>query len=231
MKPIDFLKGHNFKNEYRIGDAVLHRNDAEAVVICEPMQTLFFKDTILNKYLWECRKEGKNIDIDKLRRITLELGKEKDWEKPKKNECVIHLRIGDTKRITASEVSTIINRLKYIKPKSVTFVSFYHHPARVSEEEKIRTLEENDQTIHQLEGACNELGIKVNWRSCLNPDEDFYYLINADTLLCTNGGFSIVSALANPKFNSDNFVGRKSDREAYDFYAKGADELLCTITA
>lgn len=231
MKAIDFLKGHNFKNEYRIGDAVLHRNDAEAVVICEPMQTLFFKDTILNKYLWECRREGKNIDIDKLRRIALELGKEKGWEKPRKGECVVHLRIGDTKRITSSEVKMVAQRLKQLKPTTVTFVSFYHHPASVAEEEKIRTLEENSLTVHQLEAACGELGVKVNWRSCSDPDEDFYYLINADTLLCTNGGFSIVSALTNPTFHPDNFVGRKSDREVYDFYARGTDKLLCTITA
>ena len=160
-----------------------------------------------------------------MRRITLAIGEENKWEKPRKGKCVVHLRVGDSKRITTDEVKRIIKRLKKIKAKSVTFVSFYHDATSVDDNVRTRTLEENEQTIQQLEDHCDEIGVKVNWKSSSNPDEDFYYLINADTLITTNGGFSIVAALTNPTFDSENFLGCSSDCQLYHFYAKGGQYL------
>lgn len=173
---------------YRLGDAIVHRNDA-----AEDILDTKYKGTIGQDYITKASpdsfdfhnvtdKRGKGVDLELLKSLVQEHTDRYSYDTPSKDDLVIHVRTGDMKLVTEKKqvnwMKRVIMRNRKCPIVIVTAMHCHCHTkpgiGRLQEIIDFAKLNNRSVTI----------------RSSETPDADFCYLVNAKRLIVTNGNFS-----------------------------------------
>jgi hypothetical protein len=199
------------RESYRIGDAVVLADDNAESIIVEP--EFDYADTIGYEYIKYVKSTGSYCDYDALYAITNNHVALHGYDTPKKNELVIHIRAGDGKSVGAAksdtwgdtwcgglnEILSVITRVVgNLKPQFITIVTVCHYSDKdltYDEYIKYGVSDVNVGMFNKLFKHMDNIGVPYAIRSSNNVDADLAYIIMADTLIITNGNFSMLGGI------------------------------------
>lgn len=188
----------NEKNRYRLGDCILYF-DNKQILDQKFLYSFAYNDTIMQRMFIELLQNKKFNKIEFCLKIIKE--KSKNIIKPKDNELVIHIRLGDVFGIPDNDplankrpnLEKIINKINKSKYEKIYIVTGEHYgKGNFSSEEvikkgKIKSKDFIDNLISKIPER-----IKYEIKSSENIDDDFIFLCNAPNLFFTgNSSFSL----------------------------------------
>tara|TARA_R110002051_G_scaffold323539_1_gene417535 strand:- start:205 stop:843 length:639 start_codon:yes stop_codon:yes gene_type:complete len=183
---------------YRLGDMVKGRKFRERKDGRELHYELF-PDSLASQYMRETDEDG-NMDV-----LIKLIEKRRSNLKPKKDEVVVHLRVGEVINKSEYTVGELLEKKRpfgngyfYVKPSS-----FYEHQlTRLISAEKItkavivaggcRTHDftKSKTYIKKIKALFEESGLNVKTRFGHSPDDDFVYMCRSEFFIQSGGGFS-----------------------------------------
>jgi hypothetical protein len=212
---------------YRVADLFFKRGRRWRRDIQAVLKKKRFKNTIMYDYL----KTGKNRDYSELRNIILQHAKKNNYPIPKKDELVIHLRLGDMLEKTSLTIGYDAMKSLYedfienidlnsLKISKITVVTALHFGANDMRGIFFHSEKAERNSFLMLEYLKEELaktGIEVNIYSNENIDKDICYMVTSNYFIAGVSLFSdLLSRCISPdascfKFMRERFLRFRGD--------------------
>lgn len=185
--------------DYRIADVIYKKgirwNDSKKKIINEKK----YFDTILYKYLNTNKKDI--VDLKLLKKIIIREGTIKDFQFPKKNELVVHIRAGDVVEFDwmflskdyLKEINNYLLKFKHIE--NISFVicfSYQEYKEKSTFMYNKKKQNKNETLIKKfLKSVFNQFyKYNINIISNTIIDKDIVYCATAKYFISDIGGFS-----------------------------------------
>lgn len=223
---------------YRLADAIILKNNALPAVLKVHKDSIAFNyllgrlnyfvrvfyqlkllPYILIKHLL---RRDYVVSIKLLKNLVCEYCKINNYSSTPSKTIILHLRLGDMIEKLENKGESLEKDLQEIF-ENIESIALQKNIDKVIivTALHLKSLRVQDNSFNYLDRVIEFLDnkkMKYELKSSNNPDEDFCFLVNAENLICTYGGFSLLAYLCNSnnkyilKSNNKNIYQSKNSR-------------------